>query len=608
MNRKVILAAIEGNMEDMHTALTSGGFANCFLTEEMGRSMGLGEPWVDFLPIPALHMAIGKGTEGHYQASSLLIDAGADPNAYREGCPPAVLFALGFAQAPNDGMGATLQALFRNPDQRQVFEIEQSILDWNTLQGYTHNPTILHYAISNQFSLGVNVLVSDGQVDINAPDKYQITPLHYACYLCQSEVVGVLIHLNAELNVGDEVGRNPLHYAAMRGCETVLSAFLNGVLDISEKKLKRMLMKRDDYGYTPLDLASLSPPIIGAQKRIIEAMSELGILSEEDEEQGGVLPRRVRAEQHSREGSREKARETDIQSDEWQCAAHTSLDREGPDEIDVVDFKDLSAEDLSQRYLSAQRPVLISGNMTGDGSSELGAWGIWKYMSRKTFEERYALLRLSTGIIPYAQDFPDIIQSSKNDVSLSDWLRDVRSNVTEEEVADDGSVESQSKARWIAFDRTASKQLPMLFDEDMGTPPFAMMCDGAPNSERSGIQMSIGGYGSGAPIHAHHSAWNLLLTGRKRWFLFYPGALGPRPQMWSSTKHPVSDMALFETFRAHGMVLEVTQQAGDVLFIPQGWGHATIHTCETVSVSEEFCGPRVRESPLDASIIIYGAN
>ena len=107
-------------------------------------------------------------------------------------------------------------------------------------------------------------------------------------------------------------------------------------------------------------------------------------------------------------------------------------------------------------------------------------------------------------------------------------------------------------------------------------------------------------------MHAHGNTWNLLMTGKKRWILFPPNILGPRPLYWSSTGHPIDDSTLFKSYHEQFKILEFTQYAGDIVFIPQGWGHATLHMCEnTVAFSREFCARTDMTSPMDVTQVMY---
>ncbi|CAJ1331272.1 unnamed protein product [Effrenium voratum] len=96
-------------------------------------------------------------------------------------------------------------------------------------------------------------------------------------------------------------------------------------------------------------------------------------------------------------------------------------------------------------------------------------------------------------------------------------------------------------------------------------------------------QFGVGFRGAGAPMHTHHAALNASLAGRKRWFLMPPEVAG-----W--TLDPVAGWEGSEDFerKRKAGLWEVTQEAGDLLFVPEGWGHATILDSYAVGVAQEF--------------------
>ena len=97
------------------------------------------------------------------------------------------------------------------------------------------------------------------------------------------------------------------------------------------------------------------------------------------------------------------------------------------------------------------------------------------------------------------------------------------------------------------------------------------------------------------------------MAGRKRWFLVPPGALGPKYFSWSRVSHPLSELPEMMLRRQNGTLFEVTQRAGDLLFVPQSWGHATLNMCHTVALAQKFCGPSDGFCPLSVTSTLYGA-
>lgn len=98
---------------------------------------------------------------------------------------------------------------------------------------------------------------------------------------------------------------------------------------------------------------------------------------------------------------------------------------------------------------------------------------------------------------------------------------------------------------------------------------------------------SIGGPGGGLPAHKHAAAWLALVVGSKRWSL-----LGPEEMPHASYGKVVlqssarwSD-ASREALKAAGM-LECTQRAGEVLYLPALWWHATVNVGDVIGVGAQ---------------------
>jgi oxalate decarboxylase/phosphoglucose isomerase-like protein (cupin superfamily) len=102
------------------------------------------------------------------------------------------------------------------------------------------------------------------------------------------------------------------------------------------------------------------------------------------------------------------------------------------------------------------------------------------------------------------------------------------------------------------------------------------------------VQFYLGPPGTGAPMHYHLDAVNVLLHGEKDWLLLPPAA------------------AVYSTERAAGLFQSLaagraaaagpppmlcTQRAGDAMFVPRGWGHAILNTRTSVGYAVEFATP-----------------
>ena len=71
------------------------------------------------------------------------------------------------------------------------------------------------------------------------------------------------------------------------------------------------------------------------------------------------------------------------------------------------------------------------------------------------------------------------------------------------------------------------------------------------------------------------------MAGRKRWMLYPPNA------SFYSELHPLEWLRAKRRHRGHAAI-ECEQQAGDVLFVPQLWGHGTLNLEESIGVAFPF--------------------
>ena len=91
---------------------------------------------------------------------------------------------------------------------------------------------------------------------------------------------------------------------------------------------------------------------------------------------------------------------------------------------------------------------------------------------------------------------------------------------------------------------------------------------------------------TGASPHFHNSALNLLVFGEKLWLLFPPSTA------FYSTKH------VHDWFREDLPVLneqgiyplQCRQQPGDIIYVPDMWGHGVIYTKDSIGMAHLYTG------------------
>jgi len=106
----------------------------------------------------------------------------------------------------------------------------------------------------------------------------------------------------------------------------------------------------------------------------------------------------------------------------------------------------------------------------------------------------------------------------------------------------------------------------------------------------TGIDFFVGSNGSGTPLHHHGAVWNALVYGRKLWALAPPKAasFGPPGQhpldsdWWREWQHDARERHASSPQHHHHQFC--VQEAGTLLYLPEGWGHATINLEEGLGV------------------------
>jgi hypothetical protein len=138
--------------------------------------------------------------------------------------------------------------------------------------------------------------------------------------------------------------------------------------------------------------------------------------------------------------------------------------------------------------------------------------------------------------------------------------------------------------------KTLTRLWHRVFDDV--SPRLICPVDDGMNGAEDSIHFFLGAPGSGAPTHIHADAWNVLVKGRKHWYMHPPRqALYSKKHIvdWIKTdlprmQHVQSDAG--EAMRAARVMsdiggnvigtppLECVQEAGDIAYVPFDWGHA----------------------------------
>ena len=222
---------------------------------------------------------------------------------------------------------------------------------------------------------------------------------------------------------------------------------------------------------------------------------------------------------------------------------------------------ELSAEEFERDYVNAQQPVLIR---YGAPFVRPGSW------SRHNLSIVYGDLQVLTGRLPYERKVRTEDHAlTAETMGLAEYISTSLRPVDGE---DDGGDPL------YMFDRSDAA-LRMLHDVQIESLGFW----NASRMEQVSFQWYLGPTRSGANDHYHGHAFNALVHGHKRWFLT------PTPFASYSNKSAwdwyIED---YPALRDAHSISECQQRAGEVLYVPSGWGHAVLNTANSIGFSGEF--------------------
>lgn len=106
----------------------------------------------------------------------------------------------------------------------------------------------------------------------------------------------------------------------------------------------------------------------------------------------------------------------------------------------------------------------------------------------------------------------------------------------------------------------------------------------------------MGPAGSWTPFHAdvfRSYSWSANICGRKKWLLFPPGSEGNLRDCHGNLPYDVTsptlqDPILYPNYQRCCPPIEVTQEAGEIIFVPSGWHHQVYNVIDTISINHNW--------------------
>jgi histone arginine demethylase JMJD6 len=256
----------------------------------------------------------------------------------------------------------------------------------------------------------------------------------------------------------------------------------------------------------------------------------------------------------------------------------------------------LKKEDFWSKYEAKDIPCVIRSIPAGyDGGAKTKQWGAitkWTLDALRDSHLRKRLFKCGED------DDGNTIR-----VKLSHFLKYVDKNYDDSPLyIFDSTFDEDGSAKDLLRDY----KVPSYFADDL----FGLVSEARRAPYRWFL---VGPERSGSCVHIDPlatNAWNALILGKKRWVLFPPHvpkyvvkgrglvrkdeddeAIHYFMNILPRIKRRATALKEHEDYRDFACY-EFTQNAGETVFIPQGWWHAVLNLTDTVGVTQNFCSPR----------------
>eukprot|EP00802_Teleaulax_amphioxeia_P011316 Tamp_11348.p1 GENE.Tamp_11348~~Tamp_11348.p1 ORF type:complete len:475 (+),score=114.07 Tamp_11348:193-1425(+) len=275
-----------------------------------------------------------------------------------------------------------------------------------------------------------------------------------------------------------------------------------------------------------------------------------------------------------------KLARSEITVRQWDRYKFCELDLDealGPvlDNCERISCHSVSAEEFRERFEIPCKPCVITGLL-----DRWPAYHKWTYQSLR---DRFASSRLKCG---------EDDDGYKVKIRLEHFVRYALEQKDDSPLyIFDADFGDEGKATKPLLDEFA---VPEYFREDLfqyvgedRRPPYRWILIGP---RRSGSSIHID------PLAT--SAWNSVISGRKRWVLFPPGTPKAlvKPAAWMAKKdREAIDWFLChyrnikETLPPHQQPIELITGPGETIFVPTDWWHTVLNLDDTIAVTQNFC-------------------
>ena len=239
-----------------------------------------------------------------------------------------------------------------------------------------------------------------------------------------------------------------------------------------------------------------------------------------------------------------------------------------PCAVDRVPWGSLSTAEFAERYVSTGRPLILTDASAGF----IRRPADWD--TKRGFVAAFGGLDVNVGTGAELAQFGGKNLFENPTLTLAEVIAGFEQ--AEGDAGDNGRA---------VFDMRVTRQ-PALADSFTQPELFSKTFMGIKGA--SWNMLSLGGDGSGLGFHTHADTWLGLAAGAKRWLLFEPGSIPADDPLFPNRM--LDAQQLLESWPNSSTAGEVDtpmdcmQRAGEILYLPAGYAHATYNLGETVGI------------------------
>jgi hypothetical protein len=257
---------------------------------------------------------------------------------------------------------------------------------------------------------------------------------------------------------------------------------------------------------------------------------------------------------------------------------------------DIDRRSQLSTAELLRDYVNRGRPVLVRGLLDG--------WPVnrWKRSSMLRRRGNHSVLVRSSAFIAAARSTGGFRSADAAAGGTSMLLREFMMRDVDNEEDDETNTEYVFTSDSDLVEAGKDYFHLALFADHSSS---SSVLPWTASERESKAIFFYGKNGSGVGFHHHSNALNALLFGRKRWFL------SPLHTFHGPWGGPIMGyLELLQHGHLPSQPIQCVQEAGEVLFVPTGWEHATLNDEESIGIAMEL-GDEPEQS---LAVLLSGGN